>query len=146
MVGSSSIAPSRSLLTTDVWEWAEKAGAALLALGLPAAVVAWWKKRRARRARERELRDSVADVVCVLADTQKAELARQLDEYFTDAEYRDRQAVLRHRLLKTRNRLWKAMGFPESKDEQSREQIALLRRLRMTQRWKAEEVERRERS
>lgn len=142
----SGVASATSFLDMDVWELVQKGSAALLALGVPAAIGAWWRRRRARKARERNLRDAIADAVCVLVDTEKAELAREFDSYISDAEYRDRRAVLRHRLLKARQRLWRAMGFPESKDEQSREQIALLRRWRMTQRWKIGEEGRQRRS
>ena len=133
---------AQSVSAADVRDWAEAAGKVLVLFGAPAAIGAWWKRRKRRRLHERVLRDAVADVVCVLADAQKASMAQEFDGYFTEKEYRDKRAVLRDRLLKARARLWEAMGFPESTDENAREQVAFLRGMRMTQRWNAEEAAR----
>lgn len=137
--------PSRFVDWAEVREWAEAAGSVLAVLGIPAALRAWWKRRAKRHAHEAELRDAIAEVVCVLADAHKTEMGQEFGRYFTENEYHDRRIILRERLLKARKRLWAAMGFPETTDEESKERIAMLRALRWTQRLSAGKVEEAER-
>lgn len=148
--------PSRVVLMADVTDWLESVGTVLVVLGIPAGLRAWWKRRAEKHAREAEaeakrhaheaeLRDAIAEVVCVLADAHKTEMGQEFGRYFTENEYHDRRIILRERLLKARKRLWAAMGFPETTDEESKERIAMLRALRWTQRLSAGKVEEAER-
>ena len=121
----------------ELASWTEAGAKVLAVFGVPAAIGAWWRRRRARHRHVRELRDAHVDAVNVLVDRAKAEMAQALGGHFTEREFRDRQVVLNDRLLKARKRLWRAQGFPESTDDEARERIAMLRALRMTQRWKA---------
>lgn len=108
--------------------------------GLAAGVLVWLRgflgRRRQRRAFEQELRDAQAELLCVIADRDRVELAQFLDHRFSPQEHRDRLAVIRDRLLKARKRYWAALGFPESVDDAAQQRLQILRELRMTQRWK----------
>ena len=121
----------------EVGDWAKTIGAISGVVG-----GAWlalrrlWSGHQQRRSLERELREAQADLVCVLADHRRVELLQFFEHRYDPQHYRDLVAVLRARLGEARKRYWSAMGFPESVDDDSREEIKRLRPLRMTQRWK----------
>ena len=130
-------AASLMITPQELGDWAKAIGAISGVVGGAwLAIRRVWGRYQQRRALDRELRESQAELLCVLADRDRFDLAQVFDQRFMPVEERDRLAVLRARLVAARKRYWKALGFPESVDDEARAEVARLRPLRMTQRWK----------